>query len=231
MTDITPSRGLRIAVCVPSHDTLPATFAYDLAQMMAFTAVNYVGPNEPIEALGLTFTMGTYIHRARQQLADIALDQGTDYILWIDSDMRFPKDALLRLLKHREDVVGINYSKRGIPPSFVAIKSIHPPEQCVTLPDSTGLEEVEAIGFGLVLMKTKVLRALHDPESEEGPWFWFDWEHERNAYVGEDVYFCRLLRDAGFDLMVDHDLSKDCRHIGQLEYRVEHAADQVEVAV
>lgn len=223
--------GLRVMVAVPTHDHCPAMFAYDLAQMMAFTGVNLVGgDNAPLEAVSLSFVTGTYVHSARQSLADIAVENGTDYVLWLDSDMRFPKDTLVRLLLHQKDVVGINYSSRGIPPRFVAIKQVFPAQYCITGPDSEGLEEVEAIGFGALLMKTDVLRGLPDPEGDDGPWFGFEWDTELRKMIGEDVGFCRLIREHGYSVYVDHDLSKECRHIGTLEYMAEHALETTEDA-
>lgn len=219
------SRGLRVMIAVPTHDQVPAMFAYDLGRMMGFLGASCVGPERPIEAMSLTFCPGTYIHSARQELAEHALQEGADYVLWIDSDMRFPKDALIRLLQRREDIVGINYSNRGVPPDFVAIKEVSPPQPCVTGPDSEGLEEVEAVGFGMVLMRTNVLRMLDPPERLGHPWFWHDWLPDLDQQVGEDVFFCRLAREAGFSVYIDHDLSRDCAHIGQLEYTVEHALD------
>ena len=35
---------------------------------------------------------------------------------------------------------------------------------------------------------------------------------------GEDVYFCTMARVHGFEVWVDHDLSKEVTHIGQFEY-------------
>lgn len=210
---------MKVMIAVPSHDSLPALFAYDLAQMMGFLGANYVG--EQIGSIGLTFVAGTYVHSARQQLAQEAIRQGVDYVLWLDSDMRFPRDILIRLLKHREDIVGINYSNRGVPPGFVAIKSISPPEKLVTGPDSTGLEEVEAVGFGAVLMRGRVLRTLMEKHTST-PLFWYDLNDD-GGLVGEDVFFCRLAREHGFEVKVDHDLSKECGHIGLLEYKPDHA--------
>lgn len=211
---------MRVMICVPTHDQMPALAAYDLAQMMAFLGANYVGPDLPIKEMALTFCTGTYVHSAREQLARMAIDANADFVLWLDADMRFPKDALIRLLKHNKDIVGINYSNRGVPPGFVAIKTIKPPQKLVTSPDSAGLEDVEALGFGCVLMRGRVLRRI--AAEHDGPMFWFD-RNEDGGLVGEDVYFCNLARERGFDVCVDHDLSKECAHVGTLEYRVEHA--------
>lgn len=220
---------LKIMVAVPTHDHHPAMFGYDLAQMMAFTVANLMGEGAPIKAINLAYCTGTYIHTARQELAELAVQQGADYVLWLDSDMRFPKDALARLLIRNEDLVGINYSQRKVPPDFVAIESMVEGKRVVTAPESTGLQKCEAIGFGVTLMRTAILGRLPDP-AENGPWFSFRWRDDTRTMVGEDVYFAELLAEAGVDIYVDHDLSKECRHIGGLEYTVDHALSSYERA-
>lgn len=216
---------LQIVILIPAHST-EAKFTYDLAQLCIYTAMSM--PPDEGNSLGLFMVPGTYVHSARQELAELALArEGLTHVLWLDADMRFPADTIIRLLQAEKNVVGINYSKRTIPPDFVAIK--HLPEnnggvgvKCVTTAESTGLEEVDAIGMGVVLMTASAFRDL--PKDEW--WFWFRQLAGRQKQVGEDVYFCELLRKAGQKIYVDHDLSKDCSHIGAFEYRCAHAEAQ-----
>jgi len=207
----------RITVAVPSHDMVPFLFTYDLAQLMAFTAA---AMPEGVD-LGLNAVSGTYIHVARNDLMESVLQQNATHVLWIDSDMRFPRESLVHLLRRDKAVVGINYAKRGIPTDYVAIKT--PNVKCVTNDESEGLEEVTAIGFGMVLIRLDALRDMPDPN--EVPWFQ-NIHLGGGDWMGEDVHFCELLRQSGQTIYVDHDLSKHCKHIGQFEYELGH----VEVA-
>lgn len=225
---IVGNKPFNILVCVPTHEQVHALFAYDLAQMMNLTLA--VMPAEMGHDVGLAMNIGTYIHKSRTELLEMALQAGATHVLWLDSDMRFPADALLRLLQHQQPVVGINYSKRRMPPEFVAIKRVPEVdgdgdlgEICVTDERSTGLEEVEALGFGCVLMETEALMGLPDPRQE--PWFFYQLTNDGRT-IGEDVYFCKfMLRDKlGLRIFVDHDLSWQCSHIGSFEYRTSHAA-------
>lgn len=212
--------GVKVAICVPSGDNVPMSFAYDLAQLVGFST-KFV-QDGAIGALGILRVTGTYLHKARQTLAERAIAADADYILWLDSDMRFPKDALIRLLMHETAIVGCNYPKRGLPPEFVAIKRVAtkdgPGEVLKTFEDSKGLEEAEAIGFGCALMHADVFKSLPDPRGPGGRWFWFEEDEETGLHVGEDVYFARLARDRGWKIYVDHDLSKELAHVGQYEY-------------
>jgi hypothetical protein len=51
---------------------------------------------------------GTLIFTQRENLAEEALKWGAEYLMWVDSDMRFPKDTLEEMLKHNVDIVGVN---------------------------------------------------------------------------------------------------------------------------
>lgn len=217
-------RGIRVSVCVPTHNKAHSLFAYDLANMMGFLGSGPVAQGI-LDSVSLNFVTGTYVHTARQELAEAALAQESDFVLFLDSDMRFPKDTLIQLLQHNEPIVGINYSTRGMPPHFVAVKEVGWDDEddavrCKTDQESTGLEEVEAIGFGAVLIRTDVLLSLPNPR-ENGPWFWYEWREELGNQVGEDVYFCQLAREAGFPIYVDHDLSRRCAHIGDFEFQTD----------
>ena len=204
-----------VFVGIPSHDHLPALFAYDLARMAAVQT--------PGVDVSLNLVAGTYVHCARQAIAERAMLERASHVLWIDSDMRFPPYALARLLAHDVPMVGINYSTRSATdPKFVAVRD---GERVPTTPDSSGTAAVDAMGFGLVLMRTDVLRSML--RTSGFPFFGYEWIPERHTWLGEDFYFCRKAREAGIPMAIDHDLSKDCAHIGSMEYRTEHAHEHL----
>lgn len=211
-----------IAISLPSHEMVPVLFAYDAMRMAAISAASLIV--DGVTDITHNIVLGTYIQQARQDLVDIALAQGATHMLWMDTDHRFPKDALIQLLNRNVDMVGINYANRKVPPGFVAYKHVgwdgEPSEKCVTDETTSGLEPVDALGFGLVLMRTSIIRNI-GPK----PWFEVYYDTEHNRIVGEDCYFCKKVRDAGYEIYVDHDLSKECSHLGTFEYRLEHAAD------
>ena len=221
---------MKIMVAVPSHVHAPVLFAADLANLFAFTTARFPEGTE----LGLVMRVGTYVHSARNDLLQEALRQEVDYVLWLDSDMRFPPDTLLRLLSHRiRGVVGANYSTKDYPGRFVAIKEVTKPgspgKVLHTMDDSEGTEEVEALGFGCVLMDMEVIRPLFDPEDPDFHPFFFEWVEGMGTQYGEDVLFCNRLREEGVRIFVDHDLSKVVAHIGDYEYTTSHAALSVEM--
>jgi len=202
---------MNIAICVPCRDQVDTGFAFDLALAMSFHVAN---SNDHV---WLFHSKGTLICNQRQELAKEAIQKGADWILYLDSDMRFPKDTIRRLLAHGETVVAANYSTRRAPIKPVAFKKPNLDDRAYTEADSTGLEEVFGVGMGVFLVKVSAL--LEVPL----PWFQIGYSKGLEDFVGEDIYFCRALKEAGNTVWIDHDLSKQVRHVGTMEYETQHA--------
>jgi hypothetical protein len=46
---------------------------------------------------------------------------------------------------------------------------------------------------------------------------------EHQAFVGEDIYFCRKLHDMGIPLVLDQKLTNELLHVGSFQYRATDA--------
>lgn len=205
--------GPSIVIAVPTGDDVKAFWAYDLARMMAHTA----SVREDI-AMRLLMCGGSLIMKQREMLIDSALETDATHVLFLDTDMRFPKDALMRLLAHDQAVVCVNYTARSAPFVPVAFAEAGNWEaRSWPTPDKTGLERVAACGFGVMLLQTKALRKINKPR------FMIGFNKETNGWIGEDVYFCLQLAKAGIPTLIDNDLTKEVAHIGRFEFCPEHA--------
>ena len=201
---------MKVAICVPCRDTVMTGFAFDLAKLCAYEGVTRCAKGG---SLMIYQVPGTLIFNQRERLAEEALKDGADAILWVDSDMRFPKDALEILLSRDLPIVGVNATTRRFPVKPTAL-DIDPETNDLVKVDSkgkTGLEQVMGVGFGMVLIKKEVF------EAAQKPWFWFE-QTDKGGTIGEDIYFCAKAFDAGYQTVIDHDLSMHIRHIGTYEY-------------
>jgi len=196
---------MRLAIGGPTRDTVPAAFAVDVAQLYAYTRER--GPWGQNVTVG--FVASTYIHVGREWFLEAAIKQGATHLLWLDTDMSVPREAAVLLAMHEQPIVACNYRVRQSSGLFTAYRD---GERVQTTETSTGLEAVEYVGMGCVLMRADVVAGLGRP--------WF--RHGLNEFggdVGEDVMFCRGLGHAGYTIYIDHDLSKQVGHIGQTTYR------------
>ena len=201
---------MKVAICVPCRDTVMTGFAFDLAKLCAYEGVTRCAKGG---SLMIYQVPGTMIFNQRERLAEQAIKDGADAILWIDSDMRFPKDALQILLSRKLPIVGVNATTRRFPclPTALDIDNETNDLVKVTSKDKTWLEQVMGVGFGMVLIRKEVFQKV------EKPWFWFD-TTAKGGLIGEDIYFCAKAFDGGFPTYVDHELSMHIRHIGSYEY-------------
>lgn len=196
---------MRLAIGGPTRDTVPASFAVDVAQLYAYTRER--GPWGANVSIG--FVASTYIHVGREWFLEASIKQGATHVLWLDTDMEVPPHTAVMLAMHELPIVACNYRVRQASGLFTACRQ---GERVRTDPHSTGLEDVDYCGFGAVLMRTDIVKDL------PRPWF----RHGLNAEggdMGEDVVFCRALRAMGHTIYIDHDLSKGVNHIGQHTYR------------
>lgn len=186
-----------IVLATPTRDTVTAGFAADQAKLYRHN------PELKFAAL-----LGIYLGNLRQSAVSIAQQVGASHLLFIDADMRFPEDTLDRLLAADKDIIAANYVMRTMPEWWVARKA----GQVVSSVGRSGLEQVDSVGCGVMLIRLGVFDDL------PRPWFSTPWngvDHD-----GEDLYFCRLARAHGFAVWIDHDLSQAVRHTGSVELGV-----------
>ena len=140
----------------------------------------------------------TIIHDGRFALAQMAIKNKYDYILWIDSDMVFESTVLYDLLEADKDIVtAVCFMRRA------------PYEPCIyskmrmgaTLEEDQiekyydypeGVFEVEACGLAMVLMKVVVLEDILYKTGQ--PFFPVRSDHRT---LGEDLSFCYNARKSG----------------------------------
>lgn len=180
---------MKFLICVPSGDEVAAGFAQSLACL-----------SKPDDT-AVSFVCGSLIYDARNKLAKQAIQINTDYILWLDSDMIFPNDTLIRLLNLMEErdasIVSGLYFRRAKPYTPVAFKKIEiEPESSWEgfddYPDDPF--EAAAAGFGCVLMKAQV---LYDVAGKFGTWF------NPLKGFGEDISFFWRASECGHKVLID----------------------------
>ena len=197
----------RIALCCPTGEDVRTAFAVSLFETLQYTVAH---ADDSIEWVKLNAFATSMLPWSRHELARISLAQGATHLLWIDSDMQFPADMILRWAKRDEPIIGINAMSRRPPYNCTAQNEAM--QHIVTSPDSTGFEKVGRTGFGIIWVAAEVFRAVPQP------WFNFQWLEDRQCYRGEDYFFLEAAKRAGYGVVIDHDISKKVVHIGQFGY-------------
>ena len=195
----------RVAICTPAREHVHTAFYHAMIGLLARSM-------DACDAIHPLTIQGTILPQQRTMLVDEALsiDKDLTHVLFVDSDMLFPSSALLRLLAHDLDIVGLNY-RRKIPEMDSVTRGLEG-EKILSTPDRKGIEEVGYTGTGFLLIKRAVF------EKTERPWFETTYRAAKGDWLGEDVYFCIQSWKAGFKVYVDHDVSRETKHVGAFDY-------------
>lgn len=204
-------RDLKVICAIPSHGDCKAAFTVSLARTVAhFASIPYDG----VKDVQVTLIKSSVLPETRAMLVSRCLDMGATHMLFLDDDMKFPPDTIARLLNHNLAVVAVNYPRKNLEARPTAYADEPDYVGPVWSGDrASGLQQVAYCGFGIMLIDMRVFEKLSLPL--------FSFEPQPPDYIkymGEDAYFCRKLADAGIPLFIDHDLSKQCSHIGDMEY-------------
>ena len=143
------------------------------------------------------------VYESRHTLAQKAINEGFDRVLWLDSDMTFGPDLLERfsadLDNGKEFVCGLFFTRKN--PIMPCVYEVCRPrtkrtgevvpakESFMEIPD--GIFEIEGCGFAAVMMTIDLIRSA-------GPLPFYPEEG-----FGEDLTFCRKVRAAGKKLYCD----------------------------
>jgi len=146
---------------------------------------------------------------------ELARAEGFSHLLFLDADMIWPTDVLLRMLAHHDKgIVGGLYVMRHPPFAPVALldgrkadgssvtQYLHAHESL----HGTELIPVQVLGMGCTLIPLAVFDAIGSR-----PWFEYANDDQGWPCVTEDVPFCQKAAAAGFDLWVDPTIS--CGHV------------------
>lgn len=194
---------MRVAIAVPSYSEWKAPMGISMAMMASYCTAN-----------GIRFTLishgGTQVAKVRNALVRMARDAGADWILFIDDDMTFPMDSLVRLLAHDRDIVGVAACGR-VPPYEIGGAFVQRA--------SEGLVEATRLGMGMMLVRMTVFDRI------PSPWFIHSFDEQKtpvnpDGEMGEDYYFVRRAREHGAVAYCDLDLSLQIGHIGDMVFHV-----------
>jgi GT2 family glycosyltransferase len=143
-----------------------------------------------------------------------AIKNNCTHLFFVDDDMTFPPDTLDKLMEHKKEVVGVNLYSRCLPLRSTIIflpesydfngDKINEP----TIPDH--IFEVEGVTGGCLLINLSIIDKL------EKPWFGFKVDDFGVTLLGEDIWFTRRARSAGFKVWCDPAIKVG--HLGEYNY-------------
>lgn len=201
------NRTKRILIAIPTNRNIEAqTFKsiYDLEVPYGYE-------------VDFQYFWGYQVEQVRNLIAHFTIHNQYDYLFSVDSDIAFPRDTLRKLLEHNVDVVSGLYIQRIQGVHCVEVMRYNQYGGVSHVPydeiKGQGLVPVDSCGFGCVLVKTHVLKAIPYPQ------FVYKSAIDHSNTISEDVYFCKQVRERGMRIYADTSIL--CDHIGSWTFRVE----------
>ena len=164
--------------------------------------------------VGINTMKSPLIHQARNYLASVFLTTKYQYLLFIDSDVEFEPEAVIRMLVAKKEIICTPYRVKAEQLNkHIYTVEFKDPKTIPILPG--GLVEIEAGPTGLMLIDRKVFERIiknHDdlkitnqavPNAGASHKFYynfFDFAFKDGYSVGEDVSFCQLAKDNDFTI-------------------------------
>lgn len=187
---------VKVLVGVPCMETVPIEFVGSLM------ALEWDNKEHMMMANSL-------VYDARNQIANHAIVNGFDYLLFIDSDMVFPADGLKKLMAHDKDIVGGLYFGRRGKHEPIAYKEVTPRgwfdnPSCTPIDKFQGLQEVQGMGLGFCLIKVDALKKIVKRYKSI---------FEPIKGLGEDLAFEYKARKCGYKIYCDTYM--DIYHVAQ----------------
>lgn len=178
---------MKTFVAVPCMDQVSCKFAQSLANL------------DRVGLMSFNFSESSLVYDSRNKLAQAAVGEGSDYVLWLDSDMVF-KPSLLRdlmdAIEGRDFVTAIAFRRRPpfTPALWAAVRmGLDPSEnlnaEFAELPE--GVFEIEGSGLACCLMRTEIIKAVIDK---------YHAVFDPLPGYGEDISFCIRARGCGYKL-------------------------------
>lgn len=172
---------MKTLIAIPCMDEIDVGFVQSLMDLQT------VGETKTY------FLSGSLIYEARERLAAMAVNNGFDHILWLDSDQMFKPTLMIDFVSSEKDMVtGVIPMRR--PPYIPCVYKIKDDElkQVTELGDR--LFEVDGCGFGAVFMKTEILQKCFDK---------YKTCFQPIYGYGEDLSFCLRVKELGYKIYAD----------------------------
>jgi hypothetical protein len=195
----------KVALCVPSGKDWSAHTAMSLIELSILSTAHGIGI-KPICKQCSIISMSRNMH-VREALS---FEPKATHIMWVDSDMKCPPQALIKLLSDDKDIVAAFYNRR-VPPYDTVGHLIGKPDI-----SGGGIHAADVVPGGFTLVRREVYEKI-DP-----PWYYESYDKlaatpgDPDGTIGEDIGFSKKALAAGFELWCDADVTFEVGHVGEM---------------
>jgi hypothetical protein len=199
-----------VYVAMPCYDSVKINTMLSVIQLVQQLSKSGI-------KVGINTMKSPLIHQSRNYLTSAFLTTEYQYLLFIDSDVEFQPEAVLRMLVAKKDIICTPYRvKAEAVDKHIYTVEFKNPKTIPILPG--GLVEIEAGPTGLMLIDRKVFKKIiknhpelkiknkATPSADQSHKFYynfFDFGFHDGYSTGEDISFCRLARSNDFTIFAN----------------------------
>ena len=220
--------GRKLFVALPAYD-----FKVSLKLAVSLARLAQKLPQHGIELSIGSICGCSVVSRARNLLVRDFLDSDCTDLMFIDADINFESDDVLRLMAWASDpkkgiVGGVPRTRKA---NKVYIAQLDQDDEGVTM-NGMGLVRAKRIATAFMLVRREVFERL---VNENPQWNYvdhntdkllnavFDFLVTEEGYMGEDYLFCDRARAIGYEIWIDPTIKLG--HMGVQEYEGDFGAD------
>lgn len=142
----------------------------------------------------ICFEYGTLLYLERDKLAEKAVEEQYDEVLWLDADMVFESDIYKVLKQTGKDFVSCVYRGRHSDHKICLFSNLQNPTRVAEKDIVDEPFKILGCGFGCVLIKTDILATIRDHYGSP---------FRPTPLFGEDLAFCARCWDLNIDIWSD----------------------------
>lgn len=204
----------------------PSTWAHKLHLGMALGELGYSRFHAEMSRVAgygwmmwkgrVSYQMGAYIHATHNDLVkDFLENSNAERLVFLEHDHTFPQDVLFRHSQYTEPIVAGTYVLRDhlrpLPVVYEWDRGRHnalhyDAAKTKHMLDNPGLHRVDVVPMGCTSIRRDVLERWKEDEKTRDYPFFNSFTNPRGATMSDDVWFCRIADDAGWNIYLDTSL-------------------------
>ena len=195
-------RRLKICLAIPCTGTVRIETLLSVVGILGHTPHDFY----------VDYRTGCYIQENRTSMVKTAIREHCEKIFFLDADMVVEENVVNKLLEQNKPVIGAAYNMRGFP--LVSNVKIADENGKITAFEAQDMPKVpfETYGVPTGCMLIDIPTVQKIPQ----PWFDLTWKEDGFLDHGEDIYFCKKLRENGVPVWCDPTIQ--IGHIGNCVY-------------
>lgn len=221
-----PHGTIKLFIGLPIYAQVPAFFLQSLLALQACKPIFTADGREIKITIGMS--QGDGVARSRNQLSADFLATDCTHLLFIDCDLIFSPQHVVRIVSHDVPLVGGLYPKKQDTDEIEWVLNSLPD----TEPDASGLQAVRYIGTGFLCVQRPVFQMMIDhlgaqieftadygkrrTEHDFWPMGVYQYPDGTRRYLSEDWYFCQRWLDLGGKVLADTRVL--IKHLGPAVY-------------